>query len=68
MLTLNIWGNIWEERQHLAVLCFTKDIAKAWSEQLAGWQGRAVGMFWNILEHFFHGCQVKYKTRLTDDI
>ena len=51
MLTLNIWGIVWEECQTLAVLYFTKEIAKAWSEQMAGWQGRAAGMFWNILQH-----------------
>ena len=68
MLTLNIWGIIWEECQTLAVLFFTKEIAEAWSEQLAGWQGRAAGMFWEHSRTFFHGCQVTYKARLTNDI
>ena len=34
-LTLNIWGNIWEECQHLAVLFLTKGEEEAW--QIQGW-------------------------------
>ena len=48
MLTSQIWGILWEECQNLAELYFTKEMSEAWSEQLAGWQGRAVG---NVLEH-----------------
>ena len=51
MLTMNIWGILWEECQTLAELYFTKEMSEAWSEQMAGWQGKAAGMFWNILQH-----------------
>ena len=47
-------------------------MSEAWSEQMAGWQGRAVGMFGNILEHLdlrdLQGCQVIQKARLTNDL
>ena len=68
MLTIDIWGILWEECQTLAELYFTKVMSEAWSEQMAGWQGKAAGMF---LEHsmtFVHGCQVTNKARLTNDL
>ena len=51
MLTLNIWGNIWEECQTLAVLFLTKGEEEAWTIQgwAVGWMAGQGSR--DVLEH-----------------